>query len=989
MLAAEYGRSDIARMLLDSGADPDAATGEGITGVMLAAKEGHSSLVAELLNHSNARGMSSSTAPTRAGKDEHLTTGDPLLWKGPLLESQDSGTSTPPMEEHNESTNKISQAGARVDAFTNQGYTALMFASLSGYPEVVRTLIIHGAGIDASTNQGRTALMMAAQEGHSLCVRSLLLYGANVDGITIDGLSALMQATKTGKPACVATLLAGGANKWIRDRKGITAFEIAFSMKDTECMKLLKNGGDATNISVFGSLKGTCGQMVEAIRHCPQSLHGDHAFLNLRFPSELVTHVLLQQDAGTIGPPMNMMLTITGSGSVAYATTCERYVLEVWGELGLAVTNTIWRLVASGGSCEIPRVCKLHIDKGSVRDSYHTIRVTQLRHRAVAIAVGQILAWLSATFRPSVEISSCLSSVNIFTHRNAETIIIQLEDLQRTMTHKPSSCWVSLFPGVCIAEGFPVRSPDRLGVDIPFDVMIHATRMLYATDMSAMSPTETLDPEIEESSVSSDSDSASRSISPAEEPSFPAEGIFFTGVKALLYPVESDQNENPSYVKWHYEKARDSLFPAEESWCRIKTMDELRNAACFLGFTSHATVHLGTETRKGANETMNRTRASRRKGLPELAIDQIGLGIGVVGGHTAAQATFKFQVPSYLPLSRDTEDVVYDDILEMAAEQPVILYDTTPGLECGWLVSELSLILEMIHFKAKQKGWALPYYASPKPNGAVAARHVLSCTDFADKILYTRLHDNRKRSTKHVAVDIYKEIIRRRQYDQLHQRLRGSKSFGRHKLYGWDLLELTEPSKGSYPRQFPVHVAGDPLATTYPSWMRLAKDCTVYFCENLGQVIVPANSLCRICARQQPNRQHLVASLHALSLLFTSQECCYHLDNGLIWDHRDDGLFKPCYKRSCCNKDRVQMFRKNHAGHCPDKGYARASLPPDGAVIFGETRTAASELNGKLERGKEMIINSLIGLSIEPKSEKASMHQYSRRRAESACREVQ
>jgi len=54
------------------------------------------------------------------------------------------------------------------------GWTALHYASLDGYPEIGEILIKNGADINLQTDFGRTALHTSAQQGHEQFVKILL-----------------------------------------------------------------------------------------------------------------------------------------------------------------------------------------------------------------------------------------------------------------------------------------------------------------------------------------------------------------------------------------------------------------------------------------------------------------------------------------------------------------------------------------------------------------------------------------------------------------------------------------------------------------------------------------------------------------------------------------------------------------------------------------------------------------------------------------------
>ena len=154
-LAATNGSPAVARRLLESGADPRAAspvTGETV--LMTAARTGVAAVVEALLDH---------------GAD----------------------------------------AGGRE---TQRGQTALMWAAAEGHTEVARTLIARGADLHARSQAGSTPLLFAARTGDPALVRLLLDAGADVNDEAADGATALVVATVRSNMALARLLLERGAD---------------------------------------------------------------------------------------------------------------------------------------------------------------------------------------------------------------------------------------------------------------------------------------------------------------------------------------------------------------------------------------------------------------------------------------------------------------------------------------------------------------------------------------------------------------------------------------------------------------------------------------------------------------------------------------------------------------------------------------------------------------------------------------------------------
>jgi ankyrin repeat protein len=94
-------------------------------------------------------------------------------------------------------------AGANVNASDSHGNTALIWASMDGYEEIVRMLLKAGANVNASNSYGNTALPWASISGKKEIVRMLLKAGANVNASDSQGYTALMMARGMGKQAIV------------------------------------------------------------------------------------------------------------------------------------------------------------------------------------------------------------------------------------------------------------------------------------------------------------------------------------------------------------------------------------------------------------------------------------------------------------------------------------------------------------------------------------------------------------------------------------------------------------------------------------------------------------------------------------------------------------------------------------------------------------------------------------------------------------------
>ena len=219
VVAAAKGRFEIIKTLLAVDVNPNASTDEGATALMCAAQEGYSKIVKVLLGAGadpNAESNEGATALMLAAK-----TGRPDVAKMLLA------------------------AGADMDAVMDKGVTALMLAAKTGHSKFAKILLDAGADIDAFTDEGATALMVAAQEGRSEVAETLIVDKANLDATDKDGATALMSAVQRGHIETVQILLDAGANPEATASGGYTALMVAAASPLRQFAQLL--GIELTN----------------------------------------------------------------------------------------------------------------------------------------------------------------------------------------------------------------------------------------------------------------------------------------------------------------------------------------------------------------------------------------------------------------------------------------------------------------------------------------------------------------------------------------------------------------------------------------------------------------------------------------------------------------------------------------------------------------------------------------------------------------------
>lgn len=237
-IACQKGYTNIARLLLDAGANADAACSSGSTPLYIAAQKGyksvriiHSPLFSYLLRWLTP--LWSTFVFFHRPQVVHL-----LLQRGASIESLFKNNWTPlsiaSSNGHHEIVDLLLQYGARTDVCD---YSPLYKACQKGHVRVVKTLVKYGADIQACGKDGSTPLYIAAQEGHTDIVEFLLRRKASVDVRWSSGYTPLYISAQKGHKAIVTLLIEHGADIEAASDVGSTPLYIAAQKGNSEVVE--------------------------------------------------------------------------------------------------------------------------------------------------------------------------------------------------------------------------------------------------------------------------------------------------------------------------------------------------------------------------------------------------------------------------------------------------------------------------------------------------------------------------------------------------------------------------------------------------------------------------------------------------------------------------------------------------------------------------------------------------------------------------------
>lgn len=137
--------------------------------------------------------------------------------------------------------------GANVDSPLPDGQPPLRFAVNTGDVAVIAALLAAGSDPNREDADGRTALHDAAANPNAGALTALLRGKAAVDYRARDGTTPLMVAAADGYVGPLRVLLEHGANPNIKNEAGMTALDLANAKGQSQIATLLtEGGGEAT-----------------------------------------------------------------------------------------------------------------------------------------------------------------------------------------------------------------------------------------------------------------------------------------------------------------------------------------------------------------------------------------------------------------------------------------------------------------------------------------------------------------------------------------------------------------------------------------------------------------------------------------------------------------------------------------------------------------------------------------------------------------------
>jgi len=251
-IASREGHKDVVELLIANGAQIDARTEDGCTPLYMAASGQHQDIAQIFLNYGS---VEEPDIAVMLGDVElvkyYLEQGiDPnsKLTKG--LTEGESWLMTAISSKNINLVALLVNCGARVnESMKSHKVFPLHRASAIGCRDICELLIARGADVNAEGEHSKSPLHLATQYGYQNIVELLLDCGANVNALDTKERSPLFASVQHNHQEIVELLLSRSAEVNLTDKSGYTPLCLAFhNSGDDEIIRLLVNYGADVNV---------------------------------------------------------------------------------------------------------------------------------------------------------------------------------------------------------------------------------------------------------------------------------------------------------------------------------------------------------------------------------------------------------------------------------------------------------------------------------------------------------------------------------------------------------------------------------------------------------------------------------------------------------------------------------------------------------------------------------------------------------------------
>lgn len=218
--------------------------------------EGQQKCFKNAISNFESNSMACTRGPSAQAFEESSKTHKNPCWS-PLHRSVNSGNL--------QTTRYLLSQGTDPDIVNIHGETALHQASDTGQYDIAELLLTHNADPNLQQKDGETPLHLCSFKGDSRMVVLLLKYGSdpNIQNFTVISMqnlrTPLHYAVDCNYVDCAIAMMAEGADPSIKDKEGLTAYELAPSLEVEALLKhfFKRSSSISSFINPFNDLGGT------------------------------------------------------------------------------------------------------------------------------------------------------------------------------------------------------------------------------------------------------------------------------------------------------------------------------------------------------------------------------------------------------------------------------------------------------------------------------------------------------------------------------------------------------------------------------------------------------------------------------------------------------------------------------------------------------------------------------------------------------------
>jgi hypothetical protein len=425
-----------------------------------------------------------------------------------------------------------------------------------------------------------------------------------------------------------------------------------------------------------------------------------------------------------------------------------------------------------------------------------------------------------------------------------------------------------------------------------------------------------------------------------------------------------------SGIQWHYFEDSANflewLRTSSEDWFQTKDLKELTEPKAYLGYCRKARIYLGREdivVRASQIDLERKSLELDEEVQVPITVPVKAASIGVVP---------KFRLPKSKWTKLGASKLTYTQRLQRSKDTPLIIYDRET--ETSWMVSELSLLLQLVYAYLAKREDVVPetraslHSAKPLSDSGKAAHEAIKkCgrkplweedededddddddddddeDDDADADADEDEDEGKKKPYrfKYLVTQFLDILDTRREEQRLKQEATLLRA--RTGLRGWDFVDLANLQFYFRAREVLPHN----VFAGRPAWWAFGKNfqTLVIFGKGFGQVIRPDRTQINVCSSWEsiPEKKDLlVASVHYLQKL--SENCMpaqssIKLTKDLTWHRpRNSRLFEDC--QGGCGNPVQELLRRDGLMGGVKQFFNPANAPGDldieGAAVFGE-----------------------------------------------------